>query len=135
MNCDTLRTHNMHQINNLALAFKVELARVLSASQSSVFPVPESKLLISTKRLVACKRQKLTVTGSHPEVALKPSVPQPGLLPTVISLNASRNGAEYIVGLMKPIVPFPAARRASLIMARIAPVVGEAAEVPHSRMN
>jgi hypothetical protein len=34
------------------------------------------------------------VTGSHPSVALKPEVLQPGLLPSVMSLKVQANSGE-----------------------------------------
>ena len=90
------------------------------------------------------------VTGSHPGSALNPSVLHPGFDPSVISLNAAWKEDEYIyggmrqalkrihrrrqrtVGLMKPMVLFPAAMRASLIAERKAAMTGVDAEVPYT---
>ena len=57
------------------------------------------------------------VTGSHPRAAGKPSVPHPGFVPFLISLNAVANRCEYSAGLIHPTGPLPAAMRASLTAA------------------
>lgn len=70
------------------------------------------------------------VTGSHPAVAAKPFVPQPGLSPVVISLNAL--GLAYRVGLMKPTGAFLAAILALLIRVIMLAKTGAEVEVPSS---
>jgi hypothetical protein len=86
------------------------------------------------------------VTGSHPELAEKPFVLQPGLSPVVMSwrtlglaycsIMISSNFPDGIgawhtkVGFTNPTVDFPAAIRSSLMRLRIAAKTGAAAEVP-----
>lgn len=68
------------------------------------------------------------VTGSQPVVAVNPGVPHPWLPPLVISFSV--HGFAYSVGLMKPTLPLPTAKRASLIRVMIEPTTGAEAEVP-----
>lgn len=68
------------------------------------------------------------VTGSQPVVAVNPGVPHPWLPPLVISFRV--HGFAYSVGLMKPTLPLPIAKRASLIRVIIEPTTGAEAEVP-----
>ena len=65
-------------------------------------------------------------------VALKPGVPQPGLLPTVMSLNTLGSTAcsAYTSGLRNPSGGRGAARRAELSRETMPANVGAAAEVP-----
>lgn len=59
-------------------------------------------------------------------------MPQPGLLPAVISLKA--DGLAYRVGFTNPMTFFPAWSRALLIKVKILPMTGAEVEVP-SRMD
>ena len=72
------------------------------------------------------------VTASHPSVALNPGVPQPGLLPVVMSLNASGAKAwiAYTSGFRNPSGGRPAERRAELSSETKPANVGAAADVP-----
>ena len=69
------------------------------------------------------------VPGSQPMVALKPSVPHPGLLPIVISFKPAYP-VSYNHGFKKPREGFPALIRASLSMETKEAKVGEAQDVP-----
>lgn len=71
------------------------------------------------------------VTGSHPGTALKPSVPQPGFVPFVISFKIS--GCRYKAGFMNPSVLFPALRRCSLMRFTRDAKIGVEALVPAVR--
>ena len=73
------------------------------------------------------------VRGSQPVVAKKPEVPQPELLPTVISWKLP--GWAYSVGLTKPTVFLPALILSSLILVRIDAKTGVAAEVPPIKVS
>lgn len=67
------------------------------------------------------------------ERTLKPGVPHPGLLPSVISLNPSRP-LVYNSGLRKPRVGSPFASLASFRSATMPAKVGADAEVPPIEM-
>jgi hypothetical protein len=68
------------------------------------------------------------VTGSHPGTAENPTVPQPGLVPFVMSFKIQ--GLEYNAGLINPIGFFPTLRRSSLIRLMIEAKIGVLALVP-----
>lgn len=68
------------------------------------------------------------VTGSQPGTAENPTVPQPGLLPLVMSFIT--HGLAYRAGLTNPTVLLPEVRRSSLIRFRIDANIGALAEVP-----
>ncbi len=92
------------------------------------------------------------MTGSQPLLALKPSVPQPGFLPVVISVNASglsyyecfvrgpcpeepTNSAQgqldtYQYRVCNPTVDLFVMSRSSLISVNIAAQMGTAIDVP-----
>jgi hypothetical protein len=78
---------------------------------------------ISPYRGVPCP-----VTGSHPGLVGKPSVPHPSLCPTTISLNIF--GYLYMIGFKKPMGPLPASSRSSLSMLTILAKMGVEADVP-----
>lgn len=61
--------------------------------------------------ILQCKQQQhgARTTGSHPGADEKPCVPQPWLVPSVMSLNTS--GYAYATGLIKPTLLLPAHRR------------------------
>ncbi len=65
-------------------------------------------------------------------VALKPGVPQPGLLPVVMSFQASGVNAlvAYTSGLRKPSGGRPLERRAELSSETMPATAGAEAEVP-----
>jgi len=75
------------------------------------------------------------VTASHPIDALNPSVPQPGLFPTVISLKPEGAFAPmaYIKGLRNPSGASPLASRASFKRETMPVNVGDEADVPPMR--
>lgn len=62
-------------------------------------------------------------------VELKPSVPHPGLLPTVISFNPT-HPVSYSHGFKKPKAGLPALIRASLSMETKDAKVGDEQDVP-----
>jgi len=72
--------------------------------------------------------------ASHPSVALKPSVPQPGLLPVVISVSPSKP-FEYRNGLMKPSVGRPLDSRTSFRRLTKPAKVGDEQDVPSMRKS
>lgn len=61
-------------------------------------------------------------SSTYPGVAEKPLVPQPGLLPSVISLRTP--GLRYRAGLMNPTGPLPWAIRSSMIRVTIEAKIG-----------
>ena len=71
----------------------------------------------------------MDVPGSQPMVALKPSVPHPGLLPTVISFNPAYP-VSYNHGFKKPRAGLPALILASLSINTKEAKVGAEQDVP-----
>jgi hypothetical protein len=73
------------------------------------------------------------VTGSQPGAVEKPLVPQPELVPSVMSLKAS--GFWYKIGFKNPRGPdLPAAIRSSMIRLIMEAKMGAEAEVPPLRV-
>ena len=77
------------------------------------------------------KKDMYNIPGSQPMVALKPSMPHPGLFPVVISFNPAYP-VLYSHGFKKPRGGLPALIRASLSMETMEEKVGEEQEVPEA---